>query len=631
MDKSNIEAPAILGEDRDLLSILYNFKMMRENYEPMGYLSRRAYEGKHFVYWSREQQKIQEIPIKKQFFNQMPEVSKQTDAMENFIIATQFVFTVVPKLLSETSSVRDSMYLSLLAREYYKKFADSTVAADFVHNSLLDNVGFVETYGDVVNKTVGYRAFDMYDILYNPMVHNWDEQTIVAKVVRRKIPELRASKLYHVPEGYSPISGSEFLTWKDVYQQEKYSQFADLAPDETLLFECFIMDPEEGLTIKALDGAGTVMRNDHYPKIKMCPIQPLRMYSGEWMQPSYVYREIPINRSIDTLSSRFDDIILRLARGGWIIQEEEDIDGGMTEETGQEIRYSSVKPEQMQMGTVPSFFPEWFSMLLSLSERYGMSSIFSGGLPNKASGLRANKMIESLKGMTTQNNTTFINNYRAAVMNVLRLTFMFLYEMWDTPQDILSNELGEQSDQAPKFISDKNKDLFNDQDVIGIPNEFKRFDVEVDNGMGYTLDERKKTALELNKIQDSNGKPLLSSDALRKIFKLGASGYLMEADEPSMADTKEFQKLIANFDNLTPDQKKAVITTLQTVGQQTGNTPSNPAQQAKFGLNPGGGTPQGGQSQAPTPAPTAPPAAAPKPQPAQPQPGAVPPQTGGVA
>ncbi len=565
------QAPKILGRNTNLLDVIYSYKKMREYYEPHSYLARRAYEGKHFVYWDNAQRNIQELPIKKQFFNQLPELAKQTDSFENFLLSTDFIFTITPKLLSEDESVRDSQYLSILAEDFYNKLRDSTIFADFIHYSLLDNVSFIEVYPDVNNKTVGYRKFDFFDIIFNPLL-SWEEQRLVVKVVRKKISELKESGLYTIPEDYQPVGGTNFLTWKDIYQQEKFSQLAALQKDETLILECHILDPKKGLRILGLDGAGNVLRDDSYPNIDMMDITPLRIYSGEWYQPSYVYRQIPVTRAIDTLNSRFEDIVLKLAKGGWIMQEEEDIDGGMSEEIGQIIRYQTTKPEPITMGTVPGFFPQWFQMQLSLAERYGISQIFSGGMPSKSSGLRANKMIESIKGMTIQNNTAIINNLQSCVKDILKITFMYLYEMWSTPQEMLSSELG---DKAPKFVSEKQKDVYNGDEYIHIPKTFKRFNVEIDNALGYSLAERQKTAITLNKIVDSaTGKPLLSFNALKKIFKTGSSAYLMEADDPIMAQTPEFKKLINDFPNMTPEDQQAVIRTLAMVGQKVGNAPN---------------------------------------------------------
>ena len=512
-----------------------------------------------------------ELPMKKTFFNQLPELAKQTDSFENFLLSTDFIFTITPKLLSEDESVRDSQYLSILAKEFYDKLKGSTIFSDFIHFALIDNVSFLEVYPDMINKTVGYRKFDFFDIIFNPLL-SWEEQRLVVKVVRKKVSELRKSKLYTIPEGYQPVGGSNFLNWKDIYQQEKFSQLAAIQKDETLLLECHILDPEKGLRIVGLDGSGTVLRDDSYPAIKMMDILPLRIFSGEWYQPSYVYRQIPINRSIDTLASRLEDIILKLAKGGWIVQEEEDIDGGMNEEVGQLIRYQTTKPEPIQMGTVPGFLPNWLQMLLGLSERYGISNIFSGGMPSKSSGLRANKMIDSLKGMTVQNNTAIMNNMQTCIKDVLKVTFSYLYEMWTTPQEMLSSEMG---DKAPQFVSEKQKAIYNGDNIIHIPNTFKRFNVEIDNAMGYSIGERQKLAIQLNKIIDpATNKPLLSFNALKKIFKVGTSGYMLEADDPLMAQTAEFKKLINDFPNMTPEEQQAVITTLGKVGQSVGNDPA---------------------------------------------------------
>ena len=64
-----------LGSDSALRDIIIAFKNAREGYEPMMYMSRRAYEGKHFVVWNKTQQQLQEQPNQKGFFNQLPEVA----------------------------------------------------------------------------------------------------------------------------------------------------------------------------------------------------------------------------------------------------------------------------------------------------------------------------------------------------------------------------------------------------------------------------------------------------------------------------------------------------------------------------------------------------------------------------
>lgn len=575
-------SPQILPKDKELLDQIYYFKRMRQNYEPMSYLSRRAYEGKHFTYWNKTSQKIVETPQKKTFFNQLPEVAKQTDAFENFLVSNQFVFTVVPKQLSDDDALSASMKLSLLAEDYYKKLQSSTIYADLVHYAIMDNVSFIEISPNDQKDNVEYKMWDFFDILFNPTIKDWNKQKQVFKIVRRKLSDLKQSKLYNLPPNYKGGGAGGFQSWKDIYEQEKYSSFVNLQKDEVLLFECYLLDDITGLTIRTLDGMGNVLRDDNYRNIKRIPIRPLRVYSGEWYQPSYVYRLIPMNRSLDTIANRFEDLVLRLSKGGWIKRDDENIDGGLNEETGQIINYQAVAPTQIEMPPIPNFLMDWFSNLLGLTERYGLSSIFSGALPNKSSGLRAGKMIDQIQGLTQQNNTATINNLRNTIQEVLEFTFQFLYEMWDTPQDVLYDNL---LDQMPKFISEKYRGLINDPQgtLVGIPANFKRFDVDIDDGMGYTLQERKNTAIQLLQLG------LISPQVVQKLFKLGASGYIMEAADTPLYQTQEFQTMQANWPNLTDEQKQAMIITMKTIGQQ------QPAGPAAAPVNPGGMPMPGGQ------------------------------------
>src|SRR3990167_1163422 len=225
--------------NKDLLTQIYRFKKMRENYEPLFYLARKAYEGKHFVAWDREQRTLTETSLKPVTFNQLPEVAKQADSYENFLLSTDFIFTVVPQRLSDDQALKDSMGLSLLAKNYYDKLKDSTIFGDYINSALKDNVSFIEVAQNAARDDVEYRQFDGFDILFNPLVKDWDKQTLVVKVVRKTKTQLTNSKLYKLPIlGQVSSVSTEFISWKDIYEAEKYSSFANLQKDEFLLFEC---------------------------------------------------------------------------------------------------------------------------------------------------------------------------------------------------------------------------------------------------------------------------------------------------------------------------------------------------------------------------------------------------------
>lgn len=558
------------GKDTRLLDRIYHLRRMRQEYEPMFYMARQAYEGKHFVYWSKETQRLSEVPQKKSVFNQIPEVSKQVDAYENFLLGTDFTFTVVPKILGDGDALHDSQMLSLLAADYYKKIRNNTIFSDYIHYALLDNVSFLEVTPNDQKNDVDIRSFDGFDILFNPLISDWNKQPLVVKVVKKDVNELKKSKLYNVSADYTG-GGSGFFSWKDVYEREKYTTLASLAENEAIIFECYMLDPVEGLTIRTLDWSGNIIRNDHYRNIKRVPLIPLRIYSGSWYQSSYAYRQIPLNRSADLMISRLEDLMLRLAKGGWVLQGEENLNGGIDEEIGQIIRYDSVKPEQMEMPQIPSFFLQLFTTMLGMSDRYGFSSVATGDLQGQGSGLRTTGMLEQLTGLTVRDNSAPINNLRSSVQQILELVFMFLYEMWDTPQEVIHTDI---TNKFPRFVSSKYKSIYAGGE-IGIPSSFKRFDVEVDDGLGYTLQAKKDTALALRKLG------LVNDEVVKKIFKLGSSAYLMNATDQTMAESEEFKTLINAYPQLSPEQKQAVIIVLRTISQLQGGNPLNPGAKEK--------------------------------------------------
>jgi hypothetical protein len=546
--------------EKELLETIYYLKKQRENYEPIFYLSRKAYDGKYFVVWDRSSRQIVDKPVINKLYSiqELPEIAKQADDVENFLISSSYIFTVVPKFLSQGEDVKQTIYLSLLAKELYDRFRLSQQISIMVKNALFDNTSFVEVAVNDDESFVQLRTYDAFDILFDYKKQNWDDVKFVVKVIKKKIRDVQNSSLYTLPKNIT--SGDPtFFGWKDIYYQEKYFSFTPLEKDEIILFETY--STEKGyLKIKTIDGKGNVLRDDEYSNLKRIPILPFRFYSGDWFQKSFVFRLLPVARTLSLIASRMDDLILKLAKGGWIVQENEDVNGELNEQVGQVIRYSATKPEQIQIPVIPSWISNWFAILLNIGERYGRPNIMAGSLPQKSSGLRANKMLESLTANIMQSNSSVLDSLRLTIKEILEVSFMFLYEIWKIPQPnivtAVSKEHGEISFVSEKYASENSN-------AIKIPASFSKFSVEIDNAMGYTLDAKKQNAVMLFKLG------IIGKETLKRIFNLGSTAYLLEAEQKPMYETEDFQKLMALAPTLPPDKRQAVIDTLNLLAQIT--------------------------------------------------------------
>jgi hypothetical protein len=256
-------------------------------------------------------------------------------------------------------------------------------------------------------------------------------------------------------------------------------------------------------------------------------------------------------------------MILRLAKGGWLVQEEEDIDASLNEEVGQIIRYSATKPDQIEMPNIPPFIATWFSNLFALTERFGITPIIAGQLPMKSSNVRSQDMIESLVSQAYQNYSNTIDSFRNILTNILRDIFNFRYFLWKTPKELTITSLGQELKKV-KFISQKYEDNVSKTDkdeIVFIPDSYDRFDVEIDNALGYTLDAQKQNAIQLAQLG------LIDKKVVKNIFKLGSTAYLLEADEKMAIETPDFQALIKNFDNLSPEEQQSLTTVLRSLGR----------------------------------------------------------------
>ena len=546
-------------DSSSLLSYINEYRKLREPHEPIGFLSRKSYEGQHFVYWSRELRRIISKEPAKNLYG-LPECATQVDKFENFILSTNFSFTLVPKLLSDEAALKASMYLGILARDDYKKLKKTNKLSNLVKFALFDNISFAEVAVNEKGNDVDVKIWDMYEILFDPRVRDWENQKLVVKVIKKKKEDLIKSKLYNLPQ---KIASGDYTTWKDLFESEKYNfNITALKKDEIILFECFYLD-DGNLRITTIDGGGNVYRDDRYDTLDHIPIYPFTIYSGSWYQPSFAYRLLPLNRMIDLIAKRINDMILRLAKGGWLVQEEEDIDASLNEEVGQIIRYSATKPEQVDMPNIPPFIATWFSNLFALTERFGITPIIAGQLPMKSSNVRSQDMIESLVSQAYQNYSNTIDSFRNILTNILRDIFNFRYFLWKTPKELTITSLGQELKRV-KFISQKYEDNVSKSDkdeIVFIPDSYDRFDVEIDNALGYTLDAQKQNAIQLAQLG------LIDKKVVKNIFKLGSTAYLLEADEKIAIETPDFQALIKNFDSLSKEEQQALTTTLRLLGR----------------------------------------------------------------
>ena len=546
-------------DSSSLLSYINEYRKLREPHEPIGFLSRKSYEGQHFVYWSRELRRIISKEPAKNLYG-LPECATQVDKFENFILSTNFSFTLIPKLLSDEAALKASMYLGILARDDYKKLKKTNKLSNLVKFALFDNISFAEVAVNEKGNDVDVKVWDMYEILFDPRVRDWENQKLVVKVIKKKKEDLIKSKLYNLPQ---KIASGDYTTWKDLFESEKYNfNITALKKDEIILFECFYLD-DGNLRITTIDGGGNVYRDDRYDTLDHIPIYPFTIYSGSWYQPSFAYRLLPLNRMIDLIAKRINDMILRLAKGGWLVQEEEDIDASLNEEVGQIIRYSATKPDQIEMPNIPPFIATWFSNLFALTERFGITPIIAGQLPMKSSNVRSQDMIESLVSQAYQNYSNTIDSFRNILTNILRDIFNFRYFLWKTPKELTITSLGQELKKV-KFISQKYEDNVSKTDkdeIVFIPDSYDRFDVEIDNALGYTLDVQKQNAIQLAQLG------LIDKKVVKNIFKLGSTAYLLEADEKIAIETPDFQALIKNFDSLSKEEQQALTTTLRLLGR----------------------------------------------------------------
>src|SRR5258708_39644016 len=161
-----------------LLTILDDYQRYRINYEPRWDLSRHAYENEHFVGWSRSQGTLVKLPFRKKLFHQLPEVTKQTDAMENLLLTVNPLFHAYPNDFSSDEDIKRARYYSMLLKDYYYKWFMENLLHQYVHNGLVYPLSYFQvaveyeydSEKDQMVKDVTGHILDAFDVLFNPRI-----------------------------------------------------------------------------------------------------------------------------------------------------------------------------------------------------------------------------------------------------------------------------------------------------------------------------------------------------------------------------------------------------------------------------------------------------------------------------
>ncbi len=589
---------------KELIDHIAVLRKYRYNYEPDWYRDFHAYENNTFVAWNRIQQSIVRMPFRKRFFMSLPEVNKQADSFENLLLTAMPLFVVYPEDISDDAARKRSVSLSKILKHKYLDWDSENLIHRYVHLAIKYPVSFWE-----VNVTKKYdsdgkkwkyeitpQVSDVFDWLYDPRVP-FEENRIVVKILRKTMKEIKEFKLF---DGKTPTDGSTGLAtdFKEMIFNDKYGTRTEIGDFKTYFVYQVMEKLPKGILMQVIDRDGNVLKKQMYDGAEFYPVVPLQLFSGDAWQPSFVQNIIPIQRSLSIIANRIEDFILKFVKGSYLVRDGSDV--SFSDENGLIVTYSGEPPTVMEVPQLSPAITQWFTQLFTLSERYGINGIASGGTPAK-SNMRAGKMMQQSVDNQRAQQKTPMDNLSQAFKRIAEITMFYLSEYTDEETSFtFKDNSGDFTTE--KFIGEKYKQLA--PNATPIPKEVK-MDVEIEDISAVMIHAKREAILELAKEFGAIPPPF--QKVLLDLYRVGSTADIMEDMDKAktLLDSPEFQALIAQAraGQLPPEEQQALVTLLKFLSQQS-PTP-DPAQQgvppAPGQAQPMGGAQAGGGGKQPPP------------------------------
>lgn len=586
---------------KELLDYINNLKIYRLRYEPDWYKCFYSYENNNFMMWSRSKQTLVTLPYRKSMFVNLPEIKKEADGFENLLLQFMPLFVIAPNDISNEDEVKHAQALSKLLKKHYIDWVSSNLVHEYVHNAIKYPLSFweigVENRLDpvtgVMKKQIVPSVADAFDYLFDPRV-KFQDNPIVVKILRKTIREVKMYKQfkYDHPVGISIAEDMKEMIWNSKFGPRITK--GDLA---TIVVYQVMEKTAEGIDMQIIDPNGEVLRQETYKGATLYPVVPLQLSSGDLYQPSFVQNLIPICRSISLIANRIEGFILKFAKGAYLVRQGSDVT--FSDENGIKVEYSGEPPIVMPIPQMPPAIMDWFKMLFTVAERYGVNQIALGGTPKGSQNRSAEMMNKAVQNQQLQQKSA-LDNLMAAFKQIAQITIYYMSEYTDEPQTFSFRDPSGQEFESAKFIGEKYKAKA--PDAVPIPRSIESMEVEIEDVSTQSLQSKRAAIFDLAKEWQAIPPPF--QKVLLDLHKVGPTADIMDDLEKSqtLLDNPEFQALVAQAraGNLPPEENQALVTLLKFLSQQS-PTP-NTDKMGVVAKKPAAPAPTG-PSNAPAPAP----------------------------
>jgi len=551
-------------------------KNQRKQFERRWYDNNFFDDGFHFRYISRDTGKIVDLGNRNRISSPtraIPKASRQIRGVANLLLQPNYTPVIYPEKVSKVNYPDPNDYD--LAKKAAKEVAQSIghwINEEWDKQALKEKliemvilaskhgVSYLQVWADEQDEKIRTEVYDAFDIFLMGHLTSIYDSPFIIKSIPTLISKIKSDERFDkdARNRLSPDNKYATSEVKEAYMRQRFGSgmtadgAATILLNEAFVKESVCKDNKDeivksiGKAIKDYKDGSNIIRHtfsaggetllDEYLDLPEYPFVDLRMEPGPIYQVPLIERFIPANKSLDMIMSRIERYANTMITGTWLKRKGENFQINNVP-GGQVIEYSAQPPIQGQMASLPGFWFQYVQLLEKQIEEQGASTSALGSLPP---GVKSGVAIESVKATEFMNLKISSDMLKDAVTRISQRFIDIASDYFITPQTLVLLERGE-----PKYLdiigkqgvkARKMAKIDDPRDAIIINKEYK-VKIEVESGLGFTMDGKKDTMQQISQyVIGLAQQGLVGPDVVRKItekfletFQFGSTQEFMDA------------------------------------------------------------------------------------------------------
>lgn len=560
-----------------------NVSSQRKAFERRWYNNNFFDDGYHYRFVSRTTGKIIDLTSSGDTFipyRAIPKASRQIRGIANLLLTNEPQAVVYPEHILKSSypdpqqyeqaqdeATKNAKHVGRWIEWSWKKYEIKKLLTNMVISASKHGVAYMQIWPDPVKEDISFKIFDAFDIYVDPSVTDIYDSPFLVKAAPRTLEEIKANEDFD-EDAVAKITPDNKYAPSEIKEAYMMSRFGMKRNDDktatVILKEGFIKEyvdddninkiksdvkdfkgKKGDVIIRQVFEVGGLTLRDVYTEFDEYPFIDFRFEPGYIYQVPLIERFLSANKSLDAVMSRIERYIGAQIVGVYMKRRGENyrinnIAGGA------EVEYDTTPPAQMPLSPMPSFVFQYVNILEKLIEEQGASTSALGNVPQ---GVKSGVAIESLKATEYANLKISTDQLKGTVKRLAERMIDLASRYFISPKTVTMMEdgkpsyfdiIGERGMGAYKKLAEKGHVQVPDATVV---RKDYNIDIDVQSGLGFTEEGKRKTAMELMAwMTEMAGQGLVTQEAVNigvkeimKMFKFGNTAEFMEAIETGTA------------------------------------------------------------------------------------------------